>query len=199
MCAVALLLSGCGRPAAAFDSYVLSLSWSPQYCASAGRGSPECDASRTHGFVLHGLWPEADDNVTSQQCLGPTFDRSLVTGELREAMPDDRLIEHEWATHGTCTGMTQTSYFRAALRAYRTVKIPAAFQPPAARMETTPADVRREFTEANPGFPAEAFALKDEGRFLGEVRVCLTTDLKPRPCARAGDTRDVTIVVRAAR
>ena len=199
-CAVALLLGGCERPAATFDSYVLSLSWSPQYCAGErGGGSPECDGSRSYGFVLHGLWPEAVQESDSQHCLGPSFDAASITGELRDAMPGDRLIEHEWATHGTCTGMSQEAYFRTALRAYRMVNIPAAFKAPAAREETTPAAVRQQFAETNPDFPADAFALKDEGRFLAEVRVCLTTDLKPRACDRPGDTRNVSIVVRAVR
>jgi ribonuclease I len=41
--------------------------------------------------------------------------------------------------------------------------------------------------------------VKDDGRFLQEVRVCLTTDLKPRDCDRPGDTRDKTIIVRPVR
>jgi len=114
-------------------------------------------------------------------------------------MPSDRLIEHEWETHGTCTGMNQTDYFRAAGGAFQMVKIPPAFQPPASRIETTPREVQRQFANANPEFPADAFAVKDDGRFLQEVRVCLTTDLKPRDCDRSGDRRDETIIVRPAR
>jgi hypothetical protein len=42
-----------------FDYYVLSLSWSPQYCAgSNGRNdSKQCGTGRRFGFVVHGLWP----------------------------------------------------------------------------------------------------------------------------------------------
>lgn len=114
-------------------------------------------------------------------------------------MPSDRLIEHEWETHGACSGMNQADYFRTAARAFRMVKIPPAFQPPVSRIETTPREVRRQFAKANPDFPADAFAVKDDGRFLQEVRVCLTTGLKPRDCDRPGDTRDKTIIVRPIR
>jgi len=114
-------------------------------------------------------------------------------------MPSDRLIEHEWETHGTCSGLSQTDYFRAAARAFRMINIPPAFRAPVSRIETTPREVHRQFVEANPDFPTEAFAVKDDGRFLKEVRVCLTTDLKPRDCDRPGDTRDKTIIVRPVR
>lgn len=197
-CALALLLCGCSGQGRGFDSYLLSMSWSPQHCAETGDSSLECDGSRAYGFVPHGLWPEVARGRSPGHCPGAPFDASLATGELRSLMLSDRLIEHEWATHGTCSGLSQSDYFAAALRAYRLVKIPAAFQPPVMRVEITPAGVRRQFAAANPDFPAGAFAVKDDGRFLDEVRVCLTVDLKPRECDRAGDLRDVEIVVRPA-
>ena len=178
---------------------MLSLSWSPQHCAETGDASAECAGTRTYGFVLHGLWPETSHGRAPRDCAGAAFDASQVTGELLAVMPGYRLIEHEWETHGTCSGMIQTDYFHAAERAFRMVKIPPAFQPPVSRVETTPRKVRRQFAEANPDFPSDAFAVKDDGRFLDEVRVCLATDLKPRDCDRPGDTQDKTIVVRAAR
>ncbi len=199
VCALVFLLCACSTPGPPFDSYMLSLGWSPQYCAGSGGSSPECAGPTARGFVLHGLWPESAQGRSPENCLGPAFDASHVSDELRGVMPDDRLVKHEWATHGVCSGLSQTAYFHAALRAFRRVNIPAAFQGPVERAETTPAAVRRQFAEANPDFPAEAFAVKDEGRFLAEVRVCLSTDLTPQGCARPGDTRDTTIVVRAAR
>lgn len=198
-CALALLLCACTGPGQSSGYYVLSLSWSPQHCAETSDSSAECAGARAYGFVLHGLWPESARGRGPQNCPGPAFDTSGITAELRGLMPDDGLIEHEWTTHGVCSGLNQTDYFRAAARAYRLVQIPPAFQPPVTRVETTPAAVRRQFAAANPDFPGDAFAVKDDGRFLEEVRVCLTTDLRPRGCDRAGDTRGVTIVVRAER
>ena len=45
-----------------FDYYVLSLSWSPNWCALEGdaRGSPQCARGAGFGWVLHGLWPQYD-------------------------------------------------------------------------------------------------------------------------------------------
>jgi ribonuclease T2 len=198
-CAMALLLSACAGGGRSFDYYLLSLSWSPQHCADTGDGSAQCAGARPYGFVLHGLWPEPAGGRGPEHCFGPAFDASLITDDLRSLMPDDSLIEHEWTVHGSCSGLSQSDYFRAAARAYRLVKIPPAFQPPVTRMETTPAAVRRQFADANPDFPGAAFAVKDDGRFLEEVRVCLTADLRPRGCDHAGDTRNITIIVRPAR
>ena len=197
--AMALLLCACAGGGRFFDYYVLSLSWSPEHCAETSDSSTECAGSRPYGFVLHGLWPESARGRGPQHCPGPALDASLVTDELRGIMPGDRLIEHEWTSHGACSGLSQTDYFRAAVRAYRLVEIPSAFQPPVTRVETTPAAVRRQFAAANPDFPRDAFAVKDDGRFLQEVRVCLTTDLKPRVCDHPGDVRDIAIIVRPVR
>src|SRR3981189_510772 len=48
-----------------FDFYVLSLSWSPSFCAAAeergnsGRSQAQC-GERPFSFVVHGLWPQND-------------------------------------------------------------------------------------------------------------------------------------------
>jgi hypothetical protein len=54
-----------GERAGDFDYYVLSLSWSPTWCALKGdaQGSPQCD--RALGWVLHGLWPQHEDGWPS--------------------------------------------------------------------------------------------------------------------------------------
>ena len=53
--------AGSNRPGA-FDYYVLSLSWTPSWCALEGdaRNAPQCRKGARHGFVLHGLWPQRD-------------------------------------------------------------------------------------------------------------------------------------------
>jgi len=39
-----------------FDFYVLTLSWSPDYCAKNGqRDQQQCNSGKKLGFVLHGL------------------------------------------------------------------------------------------------------------------------------------------------
>jgi ribosomal protein S6--L-glutamate ligase len=44
--------------AADFDFYVLSLSWSPSYCAAEGADADPAECAKPRGFVVHGLWPQ---------------------------------------------------------------------------------------------------------------------------------------------
>jgi ribonuclease T2 len=57
-----------------FDFYVLSLSWSPSFCAAAhdsGRsGGAQCGA-RPYSFVVHGLWPQYEKGFP-ENCLQPS-------------------------------------------------------------------------------------------------------------------------------
>ena len=58
--------------AAAFDYYVLNLSWSPEFCYSHP-SAPECGEHKA--FVLHGLWPQNNDGT----CSGLDADAFLST------------------------------------------------------------------------------------------------------------------------
>ncbi|MGE3646675.1 MAG: ribonuclease, partial [Beijerinckiaceae bacterium] len=68
---IAILSAGCEPSADAqpaepvsqgqgFDFYVLSLSWSPSYCAAEGgvANRQHCSSGRKHGFVVLGWWPQ---------------------------------------------------------------------------------------------------------------------------------------------
>ena len=92
-----------------FDFYVLSLSWSPSFCDSAGeRGTPpqEQCGERPFSFVVHGLWPQYERGFPEFcQVPAPRLDRNIVGGML-DLMPSPRLIFHEWDRHGTCSGLS---------------------------------------------------------------------------------------------
>ena len=103
-----------------FDYYVLSLSWSPQYCADApgDRDRRQCGSGRRYAFVLHGLWPQNERGFPQSCAEGGTLPRALVD-DMLDVMPSPSLVRHEWATHGTCSGLTADAYFAAARRAFR--------------------------------------------------------------------------------
>src|ERR1700688_1282838 len=114
-----------GRPEEAaapgqFDFYLLNLSWSPEFCATHG-DSPEC--GRNLGFVVHGLWPQDANGDYPQHCSdapGPTNPQADT-----DIMPTASLVEHEWQTHGTCSGLGANDYFREINQASAAVKVPA--------------------------------------------------------------------------
>jgi ribonuclease T2 len=206
--ALVLLLAGSGSclakkkkgGAATFDYYVLTLSWSPQHCATTPKDrSPQCAGPRMYGFVVHGLWPNANSGRHPYACAGPAFDRSFATADLVDVMPSLELVRHEWEKHGTCSGLTPHDYFRRVLDAYQMVTIPREVRTPDRRVETTPAALRDEFAAANPTFGTEAFEVMADGRFLREVRVCFDRELKPLACRERGDTSERPIILRPSR
>ena len=101
-----------------------------------------------------------------------------------DIMPSPRLVTHEWRTHGTCSGHDAKEYFEDARDAYQSVKIPQQYKQPKAQILANPAQMRKQFVQANPKFTEESIAVLCSGRYLQEVRVCLTKDFDPRPCNR---------------
>ncbi|MBI2689169.1 MAG: ribonuclease T2 [Acidobacteria bacterium] len=165
-----------------FDFYLLSLSWSPQYCSSSAgaRDNTQC-GQRQYEFVLHGLWPQYERSwpqfcSTSQTLSNPVVEKMM------DIMPSRRLIRHEWEKHGVCSGMSAAEYFGKARTAFGNVKIPSGFQSPRNARTVAPAKIRDEFAAANPGVLKEAITVGCAGRFLSEVRVCAGKDLKARAC-----------------
>jgi ribonuclease T2 len=175
-----------GQPGA-FDFYVMALSWSPGFCASpAGRNdTQQCGTQRNFGFVLHGLWPQYENGGWPETCTTEALDRSLVNGML-DIMPSPKLIAHEWAKHGTCSGLSEKEYFEDAADAFHAIKIPPAYQGPHQQVVVNPAKLREDFGRANPSMGADDFVVicTRNGRFLQEVRACLNKDLDGRACNR---------------
>ena len=188
--------------AGVFDYYVLSLSWSPEYCSgpSGSRDTVQCGEGRRFGFVVHGLWPQYERGYPSSCGTAPSVPDSLVKTML-PLMPSAKLIQHEWEKHGTCSGLKVNDYFQQVQKAFAAVKIPDDFRGPLKNIEVSPADIKRKFAAANPSMPAEAFRVVCSGRFLSETRVCYSRDLKGRACgADLRDTcRESTVIMRPVR
>ena len=170
-----------------FDFYVLSLSWSPSFCAEAaerrnGRSSgPQCGA-RPYSFVVHGLWPQYEKGFPENcQQPSPRLYRGIVSSML-DLMPAPRLIYNEWDKHGTCSGLSANAYFQTIRNARRAITIPsdyAALQEP---LSVSPDTVREAFVKANSGLTAGAIAVECDNKRLTEVRICLSKDLKFHDC-----------------
>lgn len=112
----------------AFDFYVLSLSWSPSFCAAAAeRGSTsrsqqgQC-GERPFSFVVHGLWPQYEHGFPDYcQRPAPRLDRRIMTSML-DLMPAPGLIYSQWDKHGTCSGLSAEAYFDTVRKSRAAVK-----------------------------------------------------------------------------
>jgi len=176
-----------GKPGA-FDYYLLSLSWSPEFCYEHP-GSAEC-LNGHHGFIVHGLWPEFA-NGYPEDCShapGPSDPLGMI-----DIMPDPKLIQHEWETHGTCSGLNADDYFKLIRQAFTSIKIPAQFSNPKQTFSMAPSQVKQMFLQANDGLKSENIAVSCGNNYLTAVSVCLTRDLRPKACGAVRDCRANTI------
>jgi len=180
----------------AYDHLVLSLSWSPTWCATkAGQKDEEQCGAKKFGFVVHGLWPQFGKGQ-SHDCPDATGEVPAKAAEqILPVMPSHKLIGHEWERHGVCFGNDPIAYFAKARAAADKVKIPASLRGADKAREMTADDIRKAFVEANAGLPPDGLAIscrKPKGKDaaavqqfdLNDVRICLDKDLKFRPCAK---------------
>jgi len=160
-----------------FDFYLLNLSWSPEFCATHS-DSPEC--GKNLGFVVHGLWPQDANGDYPQHCsdapgpANPQADTDII--------PTASLVEHEWQTHGTCSGLGANDYFAEIHKAFAAVKLPANIGAGGDADGVTPDALLARFAAANPSYPAGSFALSCGNNRLTAVEICLTKDLRPESC-----------------
>jgi ribonuclease T2 len=171
-----------------FDFYVLALSWSPSYCATARERAPDrapdqqC-GERPYSFVVHGLWPQYESGFP-EFCKrgGPRPDRTLVSGML-DLMPSPRLILNEWDRHGTCSGLNPRAYFDTVRKARAAVKIPPEYLELKQEVTVTPDELEEAFVKVNPGLTRDAIAVGCDTKRVNEVRICLGKDFGFRGCA----------------
>jgi ribonuclease T2 len=176
--------------AGVFDYYVMSLSWSPSYCAGAASGGydPQCNGPRPFAFVLHGVWPQFDKGWPQNcQSADNGYVPRPVARRMLDIMPSEKLVFHEYRTHGTCSGLGVDGYFDMARQLFEKVKIPQRYVGVSdPRTFVATAEVLADFIAANPGLKADGIALKcgGSGPRLEEVRICFDKGGAYRSCGR---------------
>jgi ribonuclease T2 len=173
-----------GERAGDFDYYVLSLSWSPNWCALEGdaEDSPQCDPARDLGWVLHGLWPQYDDGWPSFCRTAERDPTRRETAAMADIMGTSGLAWYQWKKHGRCAGLPPEDYFALARDAYGRVNLPDVFMRLDRSVRLPASVVEEAFLEANPGWEADTVTITCRSDRIQEARVCLTKDLEPRTC-----------------
>ena len=175
-----------------FDYYLLALSWSPEYC-HGHTSSSQCAAGKHFSFVVHGLWPEYNSGGGPENCGSQPGLANPST--MLDIMPDLGLIQHEWVTHGTCSGLSADQYFALIRKAFTAVSIPAKFTSATVQFAISPQQVKKLFEQSNSQLSDSALMIHCKSNYLQEVEICLTKDLKPMPCPAPKDCRASSIRV----
>tara|TARA_R110002072_G_scaffold130676_4_gene269752 strand:- start:1687 stop:2316 length:630 start_codon:yes stop_codon:yes gene_type:complete len=177
-----------------FDYYVLSLSWSANWCALEGddRQSPQCDDSTENGWIVHGLWPQYTRGF-------PTYCPSIfrppsraMTNDMADIMGTSGLAWYQWTKQGVCTGLNAIDYFATTREAYDKIARPAVFRK-LDKTVTLPASLIEDaFVRDNPDLPRDGITITCKSGYIQEARICLTRDLDFRTCG-ADVVRDCSL------
>ena len=180
--------------AGSFDYYVLSLSWSPNWCTLEGdaRGSDQCDPRHDHGWILHGLWPQFETGYPSYCQTIKRAPTRRMTAEMADIMGTSGLAWHQWKKHGTCTNLEAAEYYDLSRQAYRNIVRPPVLRDLTREVRLAPKVVKDAFLEANPSMKARQITITCKSGYIQEARICLTKNLSLRDCG-TGVRRDCTL------
>ncbi len=175
-----------GEPASRFDYYVMSLSWTPSWCAEEGddRNSPQCAAGKGYGFTLHGLWPQYENGWPAYCRTSVRAPSRTDTAAMSDIMGTGGLAWHQWRKHGVCSGLSSADYFDLSRRAYAQVTRPGVMRKIKGTLRVSPAAIEAAFLEANAGMQADQVTITCKSHRIQEARICLTKDLELRDCGR---------------
>ena len=172
-------------PVGRFDYYLLALTWSPQYCAehrTEATAATQCGKRR--GFVVHGLWPQNQSGPSPGFCYASEPVPAPLVETMLPIMPSDRLVQHQWSKHGTCSGASMQTYFGDLGRAFGNLRTPKILQQPKTTVTVRLDRLKEMFAEANPGLTTRMLTISCAGAdgMAEEVRVCLDKSLNFRAC-----------------
>ncbi len=169
LCSFSVWHTGFTQSAPEFDFYVLSLSWSPEFCA-VKPDNRQC--GRGYGLVLHGLWPQ-NERGYPQDCSSERLPGQLLQS-FTDLYPDTGLAFHGWKKHGTCSGLSPKNYLQLSQTLKNQFVTPAPLQALSSPLRINAQELQAQIVAANPRLTPAAilFSCADSGRFLQEIYVC---------------------------
>lgn len=169
-----------------FDYYVMSLSWSANWCALEGdaRQSPQCDETTENGWILHGLWPQYERGYPANCRTNYRPPSRGQTSDMADIMGTSGLAWHQWNKHGVCSGLDSTDYFKLSRDAYSRINRPDVFRK-LSKTVTLPASlIEQAFVKENASLTPDGVTVTCKAGYIQEARICLTRDLEFRTCGR---------------
>ncbi|WP_039018841.1 ribonuclease T2 family protein [Halocynthiibacter namhaensis] len=175
-----------GERAGEFDYYVLSLSWSPNWCVLEGdaRNSPQCEDGSGHGWILHGLWPQYERGWPGYCPTNHRNPSRSDTAEMADIMGTSGLAWHQWNKHGRCSGLSSDDYYALSRDAYGQVTRPSVFRRLDDAVRLPARVVEEAFLKENRALEPDMLTVTCRDNMIQEVRICLTPEMEPRTCGQ---------------
>lgn len=167
-----------------FDYYVLSLSWSANWCALEGdqRNSPQCDPEAGFGWILHGLWPQYERGYPANCTSNERAPSRSDTSAMADIMGTSGLAWHQWRKHGVCSGLSSDDYYALSREAYGRINRPEVFRQLTRDVTLPAALIEEAFMQDNPMLQADQITITCKSGHIQEARICMTRDLELRTC-----------------
>lgn len=178
-----------------FDYYVMSLSWSANWCALEGdaRQSPQCDGTTENGWILHGLWPQYERGYPANCRTSLRPPSRSQTSEMADIMGTSGLAWHQWNKHGVCSGLKSAEYYALSREAYGRINRPEVFRKLSKTVTLRASLIEQAFVNDNVGLSPYGVTVTCKSGYIQEARICLTRDLELRTCGR-DVIRDCTLI-----
>lgn len=172
-----------GKPGE-FDYYVMSLSWSPNWCTLEGdaRNAEQCDTNA--GWILHGLWPQFNRGWPSYCNSSERPPTRGMTAAMSDIMGSGGLAWYQWKKHGVCSGLSADAYYDLSRRAYDAITRPPVLRKLDKPVSLPATVIEEAFLKANPELSADMITITCEAGHIQEARICLSKGLTPVPCGR---------------
>ena len=167
-----------------FDYYVLSLSWSANWCELEGdaRKSPQCDDTADFDWVLHGLWPQYENGYPANCRTTMRPPSRSQTADMADIMGTSGLAWYQWNKHGVCSGLASDDYFALARAAFARIARPEVFRRINRDITVPAAVIEAAFLRDNPDLSADQITITCKQGYIQEARICMTRDLDFRTC-----------------
>jgi ribonuclease T2 len=134
------------------------------------------------------LWPQNDNGSWPQDCSSAQPVSQEIVREMLPVMPARGLIQHEWAKHGTCSGLSVQDYFGEIIHLYKEIKAPPEYQNPNAEFQVSPSNIEQKFAAANAA-PQNAFRISCRAGEFVALEVCYDKEFRYRDCGALKECR----------
>jgi len=169
--------------------YVLSLSWSPEFCRNrkeSPRHAQQCSGRKgSFGLIVHGLWPQGARSWPQWCAARNVRPTGAQLARQMCVQPSASLAMRQWAKHGSCMADRPDRYFRITRILHRSLDWPDLDR--LSRKEgLTAGDIREAWMQANTNWRPEMIAvILNERGCLEELRLCYGRDWLPAACKRS--------------